>query len=195
MHAISYQMKRCHLSAVALGRKVFRGRKPLDDPNYDGVPDMTPARFDILHLVYGTGWPKSFTPGSIELAQISKILGLARSTVSQAVRRLVQLELVTCELLPKGSQRNKVVMLTAKGLVLFKKALNLVHNHGFLKRHYQRYVDPPPALGERRRWIPMRPWRVAEALRVIRDDLEGLAQHLFDRSEMLYNIHGAPEDW
>ena len=195
MHAISFQMKRCHLSAVALGRKVFRGRRPPDDPDYDGVPNMTPARFDILHLVFGKGWPQSSTPGRIELAELTELLGLTRSTVSQAVRRLVELGMVTCELDPRGSQRNKIVSLTESGLALFKKALNLVHERGFLKRHYQRYVDPPPARGERRRWTPMRPWRVAEALREIRDDLEGLARHLFDRSTLLYNIHGAPEDW
>ena len=195
MHAISFQMKRCHLSAVALGRKVFRGTKAPDDPSYDGVPEMTPARFDILHLVLGKGWPQSSTPGTIELSMLRRLLGLARSTVSQAVKRLVELELVTCGLDPVGNQRNKIVEITEKGLAVFKKALNLVYNRGFLTRHYQRYVDPPPARGERRRWRPMRPWRVAEALREFRDDLEGLARHLFDDSAMLYNIHGAPEDW
>ena len=192
MHAISYQMKRCHLSAVALGRKVFRGTKSPTDPQYDGVPEMTPARFDILHLVFGKGWPQAFTPGRIELAELRRMLGLARSTVSEAVRRLVELEWVTCAL-EEGNDRNKVVALTEKGFELFKKALNLVYNRRFLTRHFQRYVDPPPPRTNPR-WKPMRPWRAAERLRDIRDELEGLAKHLFDHSARLYNIHGEPDD-
>ena len=186
-------MKRCHLSAVALGRRVFRGTKAPTDPQYDGVPEMTPARFDILHLVFGKGWPKSNTLGSIQLAELRQSLGLARSTVSEAVRRLVELEWVTCEL-QDGNDRNKVVSLTEKGLALFKKALHLVYNERLLTRHFQRYVDPPPVRETIRPWRPMRPWRVAWALREIRDELEGLAKHLFDQSAMLYNIHGEPDD-
>ena len=193
MHAISYQMKRCHLSAVATGRKIFRGRRSPSDPRYDGVPNMTPARFDILHLVFGKGWPQSNVPGRIPLSSIHRLLGLARSTVSQCVRRLVELEIVTCEL-EDGNARDKVVSFTESGLALFKKALNLVYNERFLTRHYHRFVDPRSARPSACR-KPMRPWRVAEQLRRIQDELEALASHLFDQSTPLYNIHGAPEDW
>src|SRR5258708_250312 len=115
MHAINYQLKRAHLCAVAIGRKILRGTKPPDDPDYDGVPDMTPARFDILYLVLGRKVGRLPAPRAIEMTELRKALGLARATVSKAVKRLVELGLVTCGLPFSGSERNKVVRLTEEG--------------------------------------------------------------------------------
>jgi len=42
MHPMSFLQKRSHLCAVARGREMF-----------EGVADMTPARFDILYLGSG----------------------------------------------------------------------------------------------------------------------------------------------
>lgn len=193
MHAVSFQMKRCHLSAVRLGRRILRGRRRSEDSGYDGDPDMTPARFDILYLVFGQGRPRSNMPGTIALATLRRLLGLARSTVSQAVKRLVQLGFVTCEW-SSWSARNKVVTLTSEGWERFKKTLDLVFNERALSRHYQRYVDPPPYRERCPPWRPMRPWRNAQALRDVRDELESLARHLFDESAMLYAIKGEPDD-
>src|SRR5882757_1334451 len=122
MHAISYQLKRAHLSAVAVGRRILRGTKPPDDPDFDGVPDMTPARFDILYLVLGRKMKYLPAPRALEMATLRKKLGLARATISKAVKRLVQLGLVTCEL-ESGNERNKVVRLTDEGTARIKRAL------------------------------------------------------------------------
>ena len=187
MHAISYQLKRCHLSAVAIGRKILRGTKPPEDPDYDGIPDMTPARFDILYLGLGRKMPLLGEPRAIEMSQLRKALGLARATISKAVKRLVELGLVTCEYRP-GSDRNKVVALTKEGTARIKRALHLVFTGRALTRHYQRYVTN--ALLSRRK----RPWRIAEELRNIWWDLEALARHHFDKSLVLYGIRGEPEE-
>jgi DNA-binding MarR family transcriptional regulator len=172
---------------VAIGRKIFRGTKPPEDPDYDGIPDMTPARFDILYLVLGRRMRLLGEPRAIEMSQLCKALGLARATISKAVKRLVELGLVTCELRP-GSDRNKVVALTEEGTARIKRALHLVFTGRALTRHYQRYVTET-ILGKRKR-----PWRIAEELRNIWWELEALARHHFDKSHVLYDIRGEPEE-
>jgi DNA-binding MarR family transcriptional regulator len=182
-------MKRCHLSAVAIGRKILRGTKPPEDPDYDGVPDMTPARFDILYLVLGRKMPLLGEPRSIEMAELRRKLGLARATISKAVKRLVQLGLVTCDFHPGGNRRNKVVWLTDEGTARIKRALHLVLTGRMLARHYARYVTKDP-LG---RILRKRPWKIAEELTNIWHELESLARHHFDKSDVLYNIRGEPD--
>jgi DNA-binding MarR family transcriptional regulator len=189
MHAISYQLKRCHLSAVAIGRKILRGSKLPEDPDYDGVPDMTPARFDILYLVLGRKIRWLGAPRSIAMAELWRKLGLARATISKAVKRLVQLGLVTCDFHPGGSRRNKVVTLTDEGAARIKRALHLVLTGRMLSRHYGRFVSTDP-LGK---VLRKRPWKIAEELTNIWDDLQALARHHFDKSEVLYNIRGEPD--
>ena len=191
MHAITFKMKRCHLSAVAFGRSIFRGSRKPDDPEYDGVPDMTPARFDILYLVHGDGNPQSSTPGRIEMAELRKFLGLARSTISEAVGRLVELGFVTCA--PSGGDaRCKVIELTEKGLSRIKRAIELVFEGQVLARHLERYVDPVPI--ENADWKRKLASRIAEELGDIRDELEALAAHLFDRSADLYVVYTDDDD-
>jgi DNA-binding MarR family transcriptional regulator len=172
---------------VAIGRKILRGTKPPGDPDYDGIPDMTPARFDILFLVLGRKMPLVGEPRSIEMTELRKALGLARATISKAVKRLVELGLVTCELRP-GSDRNKVVTLTEEGIARIKRALHLVFTGRALTRHYQRFV------AEFVRGKKKRPWRLAEELRIIWWDLQALARHHFDKSDALYDIRGEPEE-
>jgi DNA-binding MarR family transcriptional regulator len=188
MHAISYQLKRGHLCAVAFGRKILRGSKPPEDPDYDGVPDMTPARFDILYLVLGRKMRLLGAPRAIEMAELRRKLGLARATISKAVKRLVELGLVTCDFRP-GSQRNKVVSLTDEGSARIKRALHLVLTGRMLSHHYGRFVSTDP-LG---RVVRKRPWKIAEELTNIWWELESLARHLFDKSHVLYNIVGEPD--
>jgi DNA-binding MarR family transcriptional regulator len=172
---------------VAIGRKILRGNKPPEDPEYDGVPDMTPARFDILYLVLGRKMPLLGEPRSIEMSDLRKALGLARATISKAVKRLVELGLVTCEL-RAGSDRNKVVALTEEGAARIKRALHLVFTGRALTRHYQRYVARAD------RGTRKRPWRIAEELRILWWDFQALARHHFDKSRVLYGIRGEPEE-
>ena len=192
MHALSFQMKRCHLSAVRVGKKIFRGTTKRDDPDFDGVVDMTPARFDILYLVYGQGPASSNTPGSIEMTTLRDLLGLAPSTISEAVGRLIELELLTSEY-ASWDGRKKVVRLTAKGLARLKQALFLVFNGRQLERHYNDFVASPHN-PTRPRQKPMRPWRIVDRLRAIYGRLEALARHLFDDSAEVYELHGSPGD-
>ena len=188
MHAISYQLKRAHLSAVAIGRKILRGTKDPRDPDYDGVPDMTPARFDILYLVLGRRARGMAAPRSIEMAELRRKLGLARATISKAVKRLAQLGLVTCGLRPGGSQRNKVVFLTDEGVARIERALHVVYTGRALARHYRRFVAKNSFTKPR-----SFAWLVAEELDRVWYELQALARHHFDRSEVLYYIRAEPE--
>lgn len=85
MHALSFLQKRGHLSAVALGRRMFAR-----------VPPMTPARFDILHVIYDRARYVGTSLGDapMYMAEIRKRLGLSRQTVWKMVERLVELGLV-----------------------------------------------------------------------------------------------------
>lgn len=186
MHAISYQMKRGHLSAVAVGRSILRGSKPPEDPDYDGVPDMTPARFDILYLVLGRKSASLAAPRMIQMATLRRALGLARSTISEAVKRLVELELVTCTV-DERDRRRKTISLTEKGEARIKRALHLVLTGRVLSLHYQAYVGTETDRGKRKR-----PWQIGEELRSLHDEIKGIALHLFDTSTPIYAIRGRP---
>ena len=94
MHVINHQLKRGHLSAVAIGRRIFRGTGDPDDVYCDGIPDMTPARFDILYLVLGKKFKDMPEPGCIRMAALRKALGLAAATISKALKRLWQRGLI-----------------------------------------------------------------------------------------------------
>ena len=188
MHAISYQLKRGHLCAVALGRKVLRGTKKPDDPDYDGVPDMTPARFDILYLVLGRPTRVlGMQQKSMAMAEIVRHLGLARATISKAVKRLVELGLVTSEPI-HGRGNEKLVRLTTEGEARIKRALHLVLTGRFIARHYRRMVSKK--IGTK---TPNLPWVIGQELDRIWWELRDVARHLFDRSSVLYNIRAEPD--
>jgi DNA-binding MarR family transcriptional regulator len=74
MHPLSFLQKRAHLCAVARGREMFAH-----------VEEMTPARFDLLYLMF---------QGETELVKLTAALGLARQTVWKMMDRLVQLGLI-----------------------------------------------------------------------------------------------------
>lgn len=188
MHAISYQLKRGHLCAVAIGRKIFRGTKKPDDPDYDGVPDMTPARFDILYLVLGRKMgPMTPAPRSIAMSELVRRLGLARATISKAVKRLVELGLVTCSYAGSG-RRDKRVELTEEGAARIKRAMHLVFTGRQLARHYRRYIAKQHLTKKKNL-----AWHIAEELSELWFELRHLARHLFDRSDVLYNVRADPD--
>jgi DNA-binding MarR family transcriptional regulator len=74
VHPLSFLQKRAHLCAVARGREMFAH-----------IEDMTPARFDLLYLIF---------QGESELVKLTAALGLARQTVWKMMDRLVQLGLI-----------------------------------------------------------------------------------------------------
>lgn len=184
MHAISYQLKRAHLCAVAIGRRIFRGTKKVDDPDFDGIPHMTPARFDILYLVLGKR-VGGYQPPGIEMAKLVKILGLARATISKAIKRLIELGLVNCDFVP-GNARDKWVWLTPVGRALIKRAIHLVFTGRALARHYRRLGAKTCPTTKNR------PAAIDEELCQILFGLEDLARHLLDTSRSIYHLRG---DW
>ena len=139
MHAISYQLKRAHLLDVGMGQRIFDGTKPQDDPDFDGVVDMTPARFDILYLVLGRERQTNEWRHSIAMMELTRRLGLSRATISRSIKRMGQLGLVTCSL-AAFSRRNKVVTLTEAGLARIQKAIDLIIGEGRVATHYADFV-------------------------------------------------------
>src|SRR5258708_6800924 len=97
MHPMSFMQKRAHLCAVARGREMF-----------ERVEAMTPARFDILYLIY-TSHKKYIASNygyKTSQADVRRALGLARQTVSKMVKRLVELGLVTSTPRPSYDPRS-----------------------------------------------------------------------------------------
>jgi DNA-binding MarR family transcriptional regulator len=103
MHPLSFLQKRAHLCAVARGREMFAH-----------VEDMTPARFDLLYLIF---------QGETELAKITAALGLARQTVWKMMDRLVQLGLIV-KTNAQYPRRRIVLWLTEEGARRMRWAMN-----------------------------------------------------------------------
>ena len=189
MHAISYQLKRAHLCAVAIGRRIFRGTKKIDDPDFDGIPHMTPARFDILYLVFGKRIG-CYRPDGIGMATIVRTLGLARATISKAIKRLVELGIVTCDHV-EGNARDKWVSLTKLGHVLIRRAIHLVFTGRALSRHYRRLISVSPTQGKQAKRKNF-PAFIDSELCDILYELGHIARHHFDTSLEIYYRRG---DW
>jgi DNA-binding MarR family transcriptional regulator len=123
MHPLSYLHKRVHLSAVATGRRMFAR-----------VSDMTPARFDVLYVLYehrrrwGVVWP-------MWQAEIRRALGLRRQTVWKLVVRLQELGLLRKLRATDGDRRKIVVELTNAGLERIKQAYGAAFTESY---------PPPP---------------------------------------------------
>lgn len=177
MHPLTFQFKRAHWSAVAFGTKLFRGTRPPEDPDFDGVLDMTPARFDILYLVHGPphAWAKR---GEIEMAELWRALGVSRATISRGIDRLVQLGLVVKKAWP--GQRGKTVALTDEGFRRIRRALKLVFGRETFTRHFDAFF------GRRRRAAAVlgRFWLMTL----------DVARHLGDRSQAVH-VYKRSDHW
>jgi DNA-binding MarR family transcriptional regulator len=103
MHPLSFLQKRAHLCAVARGREMFAH-----------IEDMTPARFDLLYLMFR---------GTRELAKITIALGLARQTVWKMVERLVELGLIEKDY-ASYPKRRIVLFFTDEGRMRVRQAIN-----------------------------------------------------------------------
>jgi DNA-binding MarR family transcriptional regulator len=184
MHPLSFQWKRAHLSAVAFGRRLFRGTKRPDEDGFDGVLDMTPARFDILALVHGSQ-PHSqrlLWSGRLAMAEITRNLGLSRPTISKAVKRLVELGLVTTEPLDR---RSKVVCLTAEGVRRIRQALHLIFSGRALSRHIRRFFFDEVGTPRKRAAA-----KIGELIEETWWQTRRLGCHLGDTSEAVYIPRG-----
>ena len=108
MHPMSFLQKRSHLCAVARGREMF-----------EGVADMTPARFDILYLLHEqvSDVVSGARSNTIAQAWLRRLLGLSRQTVWKMVERLVELGLMTKKKDVHGPDRRRnILSLTAEGI-------------------------------------------------------------------------------
>lgn len=125
MHAMSFLQKRGHLSAVALGRVMFAE-----------VPPMTPARFDLMHVIYDNtrNCPLAAIDGMIPQAELTRRLGLSRQTVSKMLNRLFELGFIDryrCS----ADARRMLVGLTDEGIARIEQAYG--------KAFTERYPAPP----------------------------------------------------
>ena len=139
MHPLSFLLKRGHLSAVATGRKMF-----------ERVPDMTPARFDLLYVIHERG---GRARGSRKVpimpqAELRRQLGLARQTVWKMVQRLVELGLLKKMQDNHGADERRILLkLTEEGIKRIRKAFGAAFN--------ETYPLPPeaPADGDVPRYV------------------------------------------
>ena len=114
MHPMAFLQKRGHLCAVARGREMFAR-----------VPDVTPARFDLLYLIHEQfiDVVAGLKSNAIEQARIPWILGLKRQTVWKMVERLVQLGLVKKVKDVTGPDpRRNILSLTREGMRRIRQA-------------------------------------------------------------------------
>ena len=170
MHALSYRLKRAHLSAVAAGRHILKQ-----------VQDMTPARFDILYVIYTI--PRELGPfrRCVDQAELWRRLGLSRATVSKMVKRLEELGLVTRERFD-SDRRRMLVILTDEGIWRLRQALHVVFNGKPLIRAYQSLLGP-------RRWSSRTRWHLQHFLARLRDTLYDIAKMFEDSSEPVYRLN------
>jgi DNA-binding MarR family transcriptional regulator len=110
MHPLSFLHKRVHLCAVATGRKMFAR-----------VADMTPARFDLMHLVY-ENFRRYRNIAPTWQTELRRLLGLRRQTVSKLVLRLVELGWLLRVPYRVAGRRRITIQLTDEGLARIRQA-------------------------------------------------------------------------
>jgi DNA-binding MarR family transcriptional regulator len=122
MHPMSFHQKRAHLCAVARGREMFAG-----------VADMTPARFDILNLIYRrcSKRMRMVCGHEIEQAAVTRALGLSRQTVWKMVERLVELRLITRTKDPNFNARRNILTLTEEGVRRVRQAFGAAYTETY----------------------------------------------------------------
>jgi DNA-binding MarR family transcriptional regulator len=178
MHAVTFQLKRAHLCAVTMGRRLFEGTpEKRNREDFDGVADMTPARFDILYVVWRAR--------ALSQREICRRLGLHRSTISEGIARLVELGLVECNRL-RSDRRVKPVQLTDEGLRRLKLALHLLFTKRPLSRHIRAYAatyDDGPRRG--------RASRVTRWLGQMWQRLIHLAKHFGNSAALVHQLSPA----
>lgn len=165
-----------------MGRRLFRGTKSPLEPDFDGVHDMTPARFDILHIVSSRYRDVRVCPRAdrADMADVRKALGLHPSTMTVAVRRLVELGLITVERHDRD-RRKVVLVLTNEGRARIRQAYRLVWTGRAIARHYRSFFA---------RRTPAQP-NMPSAVEHEMDefwfyDLVDLGRHVGDRAELVY---------
>lgn len=168
MHQMTFQLKRGHLRAVAAGKEIFAK-----------IEGMTPARFDILCLLrqnairFGGGDNLHF----LRQQTIERALDLHPSTISKMIKRLVQMEWVTCTRdTNNGDRRHNIVELTALGLRRIWLAMRLLWRERVLLKEFEDIVTE------------LHPTRhVFESLQELDTTLDLIGRSLGDRSTFYYD--------
>lgn len=117
MHALSFALKRAHLTATAVGRHLLA---PFG---------LTPARFDLLFILLRSSLP----PRQVDLCAA---LGLSRATVCRCVARLEQLGLVRRRR-STFDRRSHRLELTDFAASLLRRAVAYIIGGGYLEVAYQ----------------------------------------------------------
>jgi DNA-binding MarR family transcriptional regulator len=113
MDAIFFSMKRAHLGGERLGRFLLEPFKAF------GL--KTTARFDMMKTIYES-------EEMLSQARLVEMLGVVRSAVSDMVKVLIKLKLLTKFRAADG--RTFIVQLTEFGRALIKKACDELMNNG-----------------------------------------------------------------
>src|SRR5215468_82215 len=95
MHFLSFSMKRAHLRCVETLKPVA------------AMYGLTPARFDVLHVIF-----QRF--GETSQANIRHVLGVSATTISRMVQALEKLGFISRQRHPRD-RRTKLVWLTEQG--------------------------------------------------------------------------------
>jgi len=113
MDAVFFSMKRAHLGGERLGRFLLEPFKVF------GL--KTTARFDMMKTIYESA-------EMLSQARLVEMLGVVRSAVSDMVKVLIKLKLLTKFRAADG--RTFIVQLTEFGRALIKKACDELMNNG-----------------------------------------------------------------
>lgn len=157
MHPLSFLLKRGHLSAVAMGRNMFAR-----------VPAMTPARFDVLHLIFERSRSRVVPGLPLAQAELRALLGLRRQTVWESVTRLVELGWVEKV---RDQGRRILLRLTEEGA----KCIRVAYGAAFTERY------PLPSE------IPLDQPETRIAHRIVRDEARDADELAIQSASMKYS--------
>ena len=171
MHAISFGLKRAHLSAVGFGKHMLAK-----------VERMTPARFDLMYVLRRRalieGNSRDPLAPSRSQSGLWKRLGLHRTTVSRMVRQLVEMGWVY-RVRSDFDRRTFDVGLTPLGLRTIWKAMRRVFRPRSVRKAYEEIF---------RAAAPKQP--VVSTIREVIRKMKWVAWSFGDRSNVWYDFGG-----
>ena len=136
MNVLPYEVKRAHWRGTWFAIKRFRARA--DEIREPMLAHMTPARFDILYVVWRADWQvherrarKGLLPldRRINMSELRTLLGLAGPTISRTAHRLDELDFVRV-IRDDADARCAVVVLTELGEKMLHLAVECIRQEG-----------------------------------------------------------------
>ena len=134
MDAVFFSMKRAHLGGQRLGRFLLEPFEPFG---------LTPARFDMMKTIYEC-------EEMLSQAALVKRLGVVRSAVSDMVKTLMRLKLLTRFRAADG--RTFIIQLTEFGRALIKKACDEIVNNGEASSRVDHLIATGDPMDLRHQW-------------------------------------------